>query len=157
MGEPAGTARTIRLLLVDSRPWTLRGLHMWLAEQPGLLVVGESRDGAELPELIRELAPDVVLMDVELVSGCCVTAAAAVHSTRPELPLVLLGLRDDVETRDQARSAGAAALVAKHELEPLVRTIRSVAGGRCGHGLGHVTGPGFAGGDVPVARTADAP
>lgn len=132
VGPDVGPARIIRLLLVDSRPWTLRGLHMWLAEQPGLLVVGESQDGAELPGLIVELAPDVVLMDVELVSGCCLVAAATVHSTCPELPLVLLGLRDDAETRDRARSAGAAALVAKHALEPLVPTIRSVAGGVIG-------------------------
>lgn len=118
----------IRLLLVDGRPWTLRGLRMWLAEQPDLLVVGETRDGADLGRLIGELGPDVVLMDVELVSGCCLAATAAVHSERPELPVVLLGLRDDVETMTRARTAGAAALVAKHELEPLVRTIRSVAG-----------------------------
>jgi DNA-binding NarL/FixJ family response regulator len=77
--------------------------------------------------MVDELGPDVVLMDVELVSGCCMAATAAVHSARPELPVVLLGLRDDPETRARARKAGAAALVAKHELEPLVRTIRSVA------------------------------
>lgn len=132
--------RAVRLLLVDNRPWTLRGLRMWLAEQPDLLVVGESDDGIELPGLVVELAPDVVLMDVELCGGCCVAAAAAVHSIRPELPLVLLGLRDDLETRERARGAGAAALVAKHELEPLIRIIRSVARGATGISTGISTG-----------------
>jgi two-component system NarL family response regulator len=118
---------SIRLLLVDDRPSTLRGLRMWLAEQPELQVVGEAREGADLAELVGELSPDVVLMDLELARRCCMAATRAVHSARPELPVVLLGLRDDPETRARARNAGAAALVAKHELEPLVRTIRSVA------------------------------
>ena len=120
------TGPPIRLLLVDGRPWTLRGLRMWLAEQPDLVVVGETRDGTEIGALVVELRPDVVLMDVELVHGCSLAATGAVHAVRAELPVVLLGLRDDVETATRARTAGAAALVAKHELDPLLRTIRTV-------------------------------
>ncbi len=103
---------------------------MWLAQQPDLLVVGEADEDTDLRSLIGELRPDVVLMDLELARRCCVAAAAAVHSARPELPVVLLCLRDDIETKARARSAGAAALVAKHELEPLVRTIRDVVARR---------------------------
>ncbi|MBA2323055.1 MAG: response regulator [Pseudonocardiales bacterium] len=105
-------------------------MRMFLALDPDLDVVGEAADGAEAISFARALTPDVVLMDLELARRCCVAAAAAVHSARPELPVVLLCLRDDIETKARARSAGAAALVAKHELEPLVRTIRDVVARR---------------------------
>ena len=100
---------------------------MWLALEPDLMVVGEAADGAEVGGLIDSVEPDVVLMDVEMPGVDGVDATAAVHALRPALPVVILSLHDDIETRARAWVAGAAAFVAKHEVEPvLVRTIRDV-------------------------------
>ena len=118
----------IRLLIVDDQPAVLRGLRMWLALEPDMMVVGEAANGAEVGGLIDSLDPDVVLMDVEMPGLDGVDATAVLHALRPALPVVILSMHDDIETRARAWVAGAAAFVAKHEVEPvLVRTIRNVA------------------------------
>jgi len=119
--------RKIRLLLVDDQPAVLRGLRMWLALEPDLMVVGEAATGTDVGELINSVFPDCVLMDVEMPGLDGVDATAVVHALQPALPVVILSLHDDIETRVRAWIAGAAAFVAKHEVEPvLVRTIRDV-------------------------------
>ncbi|HEY0574220.1 MAG TPA: response regulator transcription factor [Pseudonocardia sp.] len=119
--------RKIRLLLVDDQPAVLRGLRMWLALEPDLMVVGEAATGTDVGELINSVSPDCILMDVEMPGLDGVDATAVVHALRPALPVVILSLHDDIETRVRAWIAGAAAFVAKHEVEPvLVRTIRDV-------------------------------
>lgn len=119
--------RKIRLLLVDDQPAVLRGLRMWLALEPDLMVVGEAGTGTDVGELINSVSPDCILMDVEMPGLDGVDATAVVHALRPALPVVILSLHDDIETRVRAWIAGAAAFVAKHEVEPvLVRTIRDV-------------------------------
>jgi DNA-binding NarL/FixJ family response regulator len=119
--------RKIRLLLVDDQPAVLRGLRMWLALEPDLMVVGEAATGTDVGELINSVSPDCVLMDVEMPGLDGVDATAVVHALQPALPVVILSLHDDIETRVRAWIAGAAAFVAKHEVEPvLVRTIRDV-------------------------------
>ena len=121
----------IRLLIVDDQPAVLRGLRMWLALEPDMMVVGEAANGAEVGGLIDSLDPDVVLMDVEMPGLDGVDATAVLHALRPALPVVILSMHDDIETRARAWVAGAAAFVAKHEVEPvLVRTIRNVVGWR---------------------------
>jgi len=119
--------RKIRLLLVDDQPAVLRGLRMWLALEPDLVVVGEAATGTDVGELISSVSPDCILMDVEMPGLDGVDATAVVHALQPALPVVILSLHDDIETRVRAWIAGAAAFVAKHEVEPvLVRTIRDV-------------------------------
>jgi DNA-binding NarL/FixJ family response regulator len=127
-------SREIRLLLVDDLPAVRRGLRMWLSLEPDMIVVGEAGDGAEVCPLVNALHPDVVLMDLFMPHRDGLCATADVHLAHPGLPVVLLSLYDDRETRDAARHAGVTAFVAKHDLDHmLVRTIRAVAG-RCAPG-----------------------
>ena len=123
----AGT-RTIRLLLVDDRPAVRRGLRIWLALEPNMEVVGEASDGAEAISLARALHPDVVLMDVEMPGMDGISATAALRSLAPQSAVVILTLYDDAVTRIRVREAGAAAFVAKYQMEEtLLAEIRRVA------------------------------
>ena len=120
--------RTIRLLLVDDRPAVRRGLRIWLALDPNMEVVGEADDGAEAISLARTLRPDVILMDVEMTGMNGISATAALRQFVPQSAVVILTLYDDAATRTLAREAGAAALVAKHQMEEtLLAEIRRVA------------------------------
>jgi DNA-binding NarL/FixJ family response regulator len=122
----AGTG-TIRLLLVDDRPTIRRGLRIWLALQPNMEVVGEASDGAEGLSLARALRPDVVLMDVEMPGMDGISATAALRQVVPQSAVVILTLYDDAATRTRAQEAGAAAFVAKHQMEEtLLAEIRRV-------------------------------
>jgi DNA-binding NarL/FixJ family response regulator len=119
--------KTIRLLLVDDRPTVRRGLRIWLALEPNIEVVGEASDGAEAISLARALRPDVVLMDVGMPGMDGISATAALRSLAPQSAVVILTLHDDAATRTHAREAGAAAFVAKHQMEEtLLAEIRRV-------------------------------
>jgi DNA-binding NarL/FixJ family response regulator len=120
--------RTIRLLLVDDRPAVRRGLRIWLALDPNMEVVGEASDGAEAITLARALRPDVILMDVEMPGMDGISATTALRSVVPQSAVVILPLYDDAATRTLAREAGAAAFVAKHQMEEtLLAEVRRVA------------------------------
>ena len=56
----------IRILLVDDQPSVLRGLRMRLELEPDLEVVGEATNGATALEEAERVAPNIVLMDVEM-------------------------------------------------------------------------------------------
>jgi DNA-binding NarL/FixJ family response regulator len=70
----------IKLLLADARPEVRRGLRMWLGLQPDVTVVGETGSNDELLAMVREQQPDVVVLDVALLDGDPLAAAAAVRA-----------------------------------------------------------------------------
>jgi DNA-binding NarL/FixJ family response regulator len=123
----------IRLLLVDCQPSVRRGLKMRLALEPDLEVVGEACDAAEAFFLARTLLPDIILMDVELPGMSGIAATETLRTATPHSAVVIFTLRDDAATSARARTAGAAAFVAKHQTEEtLLAAIRGVATERYG-------------------------
>lgn len=115
-------------MLVDNQPVVCRGLRMWLALEPDLDIVGESDECADMVPLLDLARPDIVLVDLEMTRSGGMTILAALRAAKPDLPVVVLSLHDDIETRARARLAGVAAFVAKHDVASrLLATIRTVA------------------------------
>jgi len=118
----------IRILLADDEVKVRQGLRMRLQIEPGLDVVGEAADGASCLDLARRLAPDIVLMDVEMPGMDGINATERICREVPGCSVVVLTIHDDARTRERAREAGAAAFIAKHEIDrSLMDAIRSVA------------------------------
>jgi DNA-binding NarL/FixJ family response regulator len=115
------------LLLVDDDHRLRQGLRMRLALEPDLVVVGEADDGTEAVQRAIELAPDIVVMDVEMPNMDGIAAIQSLRRQAPSSAVVVLSIHDDEATRARAIAAGAAAFVAKHDgpdvlLATLVRT-----------------------------------
>jgi DNA-binding NarL/FixJ family response regulator len=120
----------IRVLVVDDQPTVRRGLRMRLALEPDIDVVGEAADCASALTLTRLLAPDVVLMDVEMCGPDGIEATCRLNELEDPPAVIILTLHDHPAMRERARTAGAAGFIAKHQIgEALTDAIRG-AGGR---------------------------
>jgi DNA-binding NarL/FixJ family response regulator len=100
------------VLIVDDQDF-MRGLLRQLAEDCGLVVVGEVGDEAGALEAAAELEPDVILLDVQLGDGSGIEVAR-VLSAWPRRPTIVL--ISTVDYGAAARSCGADAFVQKGDL-----------------------------------------
>lgn len=119
----------IRVLLVDDQPMVRAGLGLILRAQAGLEVVGECDDGAEVPDAVAALAPDVVCMDVRMpgVDGIEATRRLREASGPPVCMLTTFG---DEDVLWAAIDAGASGFELKSATaENLVEAVRTVASG----------------------------
>jgi DNA-binding NarL/FixJ family response regulator len=117
----------ISLLLVDDQSIVRQGLRMRLLMEPDIMVIGEASSGEQALELVESLAPDIVLMDVEMPGMDGITATKAIHAHSLQSAVVMMSIHDDVDTRARAQAAGAAAFVEKSgTLEVLLATIRQI-------------------------------
>jgi DNA-binding NarL/FixJ family response regulator len=127
--------KTIRVLLVDDQPAVRQGLQIRLVLEPDVEVVGEAGDGAGAISLAQSLRPDVILMDVRMPGMDGISAVRTLRAVAPESAVVILSLYDDASTRAGAEEAGAAAFVAKHQVEEtLLAAIRRAASRRPEYG-----------------------
>lgn len=118
----------IRLLLVDDQPGVRQGLRMLLTLEPDITVVGEGSNGREAMALVQQLAPDIVLMDVEMPEMDGISATSVMRTSFPQSAVVMLSIYDDGSTRARAYAAGAAAFVNKSgAIEVLLAAIRQAA------------------------------
>ncbi|MBO2455479.1 response regulator transcription factor [Actinomadura barringtoniae] len=120
----------IRLLIVDDHPVVRDGLRGMFTGEPGFEVVGEAGDGVEAVRRARELAPDVVLMDLRMPGGDGVTAITAMAELGlPSKVLVLTTYDTDTDVLP-AIEAGATGYLLKDALQDeLFRAVRSAARG----------------------------
>ena len=119
--------RTIKLLLVDDQRSVREGLKMRFALEPDLRVVGEAGNGVEALQAAQTLAPDVVVMDVEMPQMDGISATELLRVLAPQVGVVMLSIHGDAETRTRAQAAGAAAFVEKQGAdETLLIAIRQV-------------------------------
>ena len=115
----------IKILLVDDQSTVREGLKMRFALEPDLCVVGEAGNGMEALQAAHALAPDVIVMDVEMPLMDGVTAARHLQAVLPHIGIVMLSIHGDAETRAWAQEAGAATFVQKEgAVENLLEAIR---------------------------------
>ena len=121
----------IRVVLVDDHALMRQGIAMILGASPDIDVVGEAGTGEEAVQVVRELRPDVVCMDVEMpgISGIDATRLLVEDPAVATRVLVLTTFeREDYLIA--ALSAGASGFLLKNSRpEVLADGIRAVAGG----------------------------
>ena len=120
----------VRVLLVDDQPLLRMGFRLILEGEDDLCIVGEASNGAEAVRHVRELAPDVVLMDVRMPVLDGIEATRAIAASGSEAKIIILTTFDLDEYAFAGLRAGASAFLLK-DVAPadLISAVRVVASG----------------------------
>jgi len=123
-------ARECRVLLVDDQNLVRQGVRALLSLADGIEVIGEASDGRQALEVIPQLNPDVVLMDMRMPVMSGLEALQAMARTQTLPPTIILTTFDDDQLVLAGIKAGAKGYLLKDvSLEQLVGAIQAVAGG----------------------------
>jgi DNA-binding NarL/FixJ family response regulator len=102
-----------RVLLVDDHDLFRTGLRNLLEEEGGVRVAGEATNGSEAVRLVRELAPDVVVMDLNMPSMSGVEATRHITALSPLTRVIVLTISDEDGDVLDAIVAGACGYLLK--------------------------------------------
>jgi DNA-binding NarL/FixJ family response regulator len=119
-----------RVVLADDQPLIRTGLRVLIADTPDLELVGEAGTGAQAVQLVRELHPDVVVMDIRMPGMDGIEATQMITREDETSRVVILTTFDDDDHVYAALRAGASGFLVKDmALEDILAGIRVVAAG----------------------------
>ncbi|GGZ43891.1 DNA-binding response regulator [Streptomyces inusitatus] len=119
----------VRIVLADDERMVRTALRVILEAEPGLTVVGEATTGAEAVSVVRELRPDVVLMDVRMPEIDGIRATERILASLPDPPriVVVTTFENDSYVYEALRAGAAGFLLKRAAPEELVQAVRLVA------------------------------
>jgi NarL family two-component system response regulator LiaR len=121
----------IRVLIVDDHKVVRQGLRLFLRIDPDIEIVGEAANGAEAVERTRQLAPDVVLMDILMPVMDGIAATAAIRKEHPEIEVLgLTSILEDSAVVEIMRAGAIGYLLKDLDGDDLCRAIRAAAAGQ---------------------------
>jgi DNA-binding NarL/FixJ family response regulator len=122
---------TIRVLLADDHQIVREGLHALLGAEEDLQIVGEAREGRSAVQLVAQLKPDVVIMDIGMPGLNGMEATRQILEAAPGVKIVALSMHSDRRFIEGMFKAGAAGYLLKDAaFEELARAVRTVVSGR---------------------------
>jgi DNA-binding NarL/FixJ family response regulator len=123
----------IRVVVADDHPGVRRSIRRMLESAADIDVVGEAANGWEAIHLVEELAPDVLLLDMEMPGLNGLEVARRVQNDAPAVCVVALSAYDDHEYIEGMLANGAAGYLTKDEAPSiLVQAMRRVMRGERG-------------------------
>jgi DNA-binding NarL/FixJ family response regulator len=142
-----------RVLIVDDHPIVRQGLRRMIDLEPDLLVCGEAQGEREARSAIRDLSPDVAIVDISLGQGDGLELVRNVHAQHPALPMLVLSMHDELIYAERLLAAGARGYIMKHAAsEQLLVALRQVleGGTYVSDAVAAMLGQGQGSGTVPT-------
>jgi DNA-binding NarL/FixJ family response regulator len=126
-------SRRLRVVLVDDHPIVRSGIKMLLERADDIDVVGEGASGQDALRLVASLAPDVLLLDMEMPDTSGVEVARELRARGAPVKVLALSAYDDEHYIIELLATGAAGYLTKEEaLDTIVDAVRGVARGEEG-------------------------
>jgi DNA-binding NarL/FixJ family response regulator len=124
-------AAEIRVIIADDHPVFRKGLRQIIELENGLSVIGEAADGAAALALIRELQPEVAVLDINMPNLKGFDVARETKRDGSQVQIIFLTMYDDERMFNEALNAGALGYLLKDSaISDIVESIREVAAGR---------------------------
>jgi two-component system nitrate/nitrite response regulator NarL len=120
----------IKILIVDDHPVVRKGLHSCLATKENLKIVGEAVDGDDALRKVKELSPDIVLMDLYMPKKDGLEVTDLLRKEAPQVKVLILSMQGTRDAVLRIIKAGARGYVLKDTPpDDLVRAIEAVQAG----------------------------
>jgi DNA-binding NarL/FixJ family response regulator len=121
----------IRVLLCDDQALVTEGIQLILETDAMLKVVGVARDGAQAVEMVLQVKPDIVLMDLKMPGMNGIHATQIIRRDYPHIPVLVLTTFDDEEwVIDAVRSGAAGYLLKDTPRERLITAVKDTVAGK---------------------------
>lgn len=121
----------IKTLIVDDHELVVIGIKSKLSHYKDIEVIGSASDGREAIEQVRELLPDVVIMDITLPEMSGIDAAKIINDNFPQCRILFHTSHIDEESIIKGFEIGASGYVPKtYKAEEIVEAIRTVHEGK---------------------------
>jgi two-component system, NarL family, response regulator NreC len=105
------------VVLADDHILVRQGIKKILQEDPEMCVVGEAADGIELMELLKKIAPDMVILDISMPRLKGLAAAEKIRQLYPDIKVLILSMHRNKEYLRQALAAGVHGYLLKEDAD----------------------------------------
>jgi DNA-binding NarL/FixJ family response regulator len=119
-----------RVMIVDDHPIVRQGLRAMIDAESDLKICGEAQTERAARSLVRELLPDVVIVDLSLEEGDGISLIRDLHAHHPGIALLVLSMHDETIYADRLLAVGAAGYIMKQAAaDQLITALRAVLRG----------------------------
>lgn len=129
---PSADKRSKRIvLIVDDHPVVRQGLAQLISQEKDLEVRGYAEDAFQAMQAIKDVRPDMVVVDISLKDTSGMDLIKDMKIQYPDLPILILSMHDESLYAERALRAGAKGYIMKHEAtERVITAIRRVLAGQ---------------------------
>lgn len=123
-------SKKIKIIIADDHPIVRNGLKQAIEVDSNLVVLGEANNGEEAIELIDNLQPDIVVLDIDMPKMDGFTAARKIQTSRLDVKIIFLTIHSEEDLFHSAMDLGANGYILKDSVvTEIVNCIKTVAEG----------------------------
>ncbi len=123
--------KTVRIIIVDDHPIVRQGLAELINHEDDLEVCGDAEDSYEAIKVIRELKPDLAIVDISLKQTSGIELLKDIKVQFPDLSVLVLSMHDEALFAERALRAGAKGYIMKQQAtDNVITAIRKILDGQ---------------------------